>query len=89
MALKSILLLLEFLKSNFLSFWSSAQSSFESPYIMNVAERPYYPLESSVVVRAFRTPLTLVVAFALFFPSSVTRRESGMNESQKLVPFLR
>ena len=37
---------------------------------MNVAERPYYPLESSVVVRAFRTPLTLVVAFALFFPSS-------------------
>ena len=56
---------------------------------MNVAERPYYPLESSVVVRAFRTPLTLVVAFALFFPSSVTRRESGMNESQKLVPFLR
>ena len=40
---------------------------------MNVAERPYYPLVSSVVVRAFRTPLTLVVAFALFFPS--------MNES--------
>ena len=37
---------------------------------MNVAERPYYPLVSSVVVRAFRTPLTLVVAFALFFPSS-------------------